>query len=429
MLRPGDLVDLTIEKPVAGGRMLARHEGQIVLVAGAIPGETIRARIDKVTRGVVMAETTEILDADAARRPVGSDPACGGQVYAHVAYPRQLTIKAAVVEDAFARIARMPVPSSVEVAASEERDYRMRSRLHVRGSEVGFFRENTHDLCDAAATGQLLPGAIDAARDVVREWPSHRLGRISAVEVSENLPGTERALHLELESGGPGVRATEFSEPVGVTGISAGTLSDRRVFVLEGEPYVSDPVEAIVAHSSAPPGTRLRRHAHAFFQANRYLLRALVGRVLAQVGEDPVLDLYAGVGLFAVALAATGRDRITAIEIDATSGEDLAANAAPFPSLRVVRGGVEQVLADRSLEAPGTVIVDPPRTGMSREALDGVLGCRAPRVVYVSCDVATLARDARRLVDAGYVLEHVEAFDLFPNTAHVEVLAVFGGLH
>jgi 23S rRNA (uracil1939-C5)-methyltransferase len=431
MLRPGELIDLTIEKPVAGGRMLARHEGQVILVAGTLPREKVRARIEKVTRGVVMAMTTEIVEADAERRQLEGDPSCGGQVYAHVNYPRQLTFKASIVEDAFARIARMPLPSSVRVAASEERGYRMRSRLHVRGAEVGFFREGTHDLCDAGATGQLLPGAVDAARNVVRQWSGQRSGRIAAVEVSENIPGSERAIHLELERGDSAPPTPMArSEDIGVTGISAGPASDGRAFVVAGEPYVSDPIDALVPNSSAPANATLRRHAHAFFQGNRYLVRELVSRVLAQVGGDPVLDLYAGVGLFAIALAAAGHDRITAIEIDATSAQDLAANAAAFPSaLHVVHDKVERVLAERNVDRPATVIVDPPRTGMSREALDGVIGCRAPKIVYVSCDVATLARDARRLVDAGYALEHVEAFDLFPNTAHVEVLAAFRGLH
>lgn len=439
MLRPGDLIDLTIDKPVAGGRMLARHDGQVVLVAGAVPGEKVRARIDKIARGVVHAHVQEVVDADADRRPVDGDPACGGQVYAHVRYPRQLTIKASIVDDAFARIARMRLPAPVRVAASEERGYRMRARLHVRGADVGFFREATHELCDAAATGQLLPGAIEAACRAAREWPWRQFGRIAAVEVSENVPGTERALHLELAVQGDSPRITNlvkmgsdpifagFAQTVGVTGISAGSASNGRALLVAGEPYVSDPIDALVPNASAPAGAGLRRHAHAFFQGNRYLLRELVARVLAQVGNDPVLDLYAGVGLFAVALAAAGRERITAIEIDATTAQDLAANAAAFPSaVRVVHDRVEQVLAGK-IAAASTIIVDPPRTGMSREALDNVIALRASRLVYVSCDVATLARDARRLVDAGYALGHTEAFDLFPNTAHVEVVAVFDG--
>jgi 23S rRNA (uracil1939-C5)-methyltransferase len=169
----------------------------------------------------------------------------------------------------------------------------------------------------------------------------------------------------------------------------------------------------------------LRRQARSFFQANRYLLEHLVARVIERVPPRPVVDLYAGVGLFACALAAVGRDAITAVEGDPVSAEDLQANAAPLPAVRVRDVAVERFLREPGIERPATLIVDPPRTGMSREAVVGILHWRPPRVVYVSCDVATLARDARRLVDAGYLLTHLECFDLFPNTPHVEVLAVF----
>src|SRR5262249_27898889 len=155
-------------------------------------------------------------------------------------------------------------------------------------------------------------------------------------------------------------------------------------------------------------------------QANRYLLPTLVSHVTQHVGPGPVLDLYAGVGLFALSLAALGRDRIIAIERDPTSAQDLRFNAELFPSqVRVEHSSVEQYLTSASAtdatDAPGaTRIVDPPRTGMSREALAAIIGLRAPRLIYVSCDVATLARDLRRLLDSGYTLAHLEAFDLFP---------------
>ena len=167
----------------------------------------------------------------------------------------------------------------------------------------------------------------------------------------------------------------------------------------------------------------LQRNVRAFFQGNRYLLPALVARVLSLVEPGPVADLYAGVGLFGVALAATGRGDITAVEGDRTGAQDLRANASPYgAALTVVHQSVEAFVA-RPSTPPGTsLIVDPPRTGMSREAMDGIVHFRAPSILYVSCDVATLARDVRRLVESGYLIDHVEAFDLFPNTAHVEAV-------
>ena len=169
----------------------------------------------------------------------------------------------------------------------------------------------------------------------------------------------------------------------------------------------------------------LTRHVQSFFQGNRWLLEPLAARVLAQVPDGRVIDLYAGAGLFSVSLAASGRCSITAVEGDRFSARDLKHNAAPFAGVMTVsHASVEQFLASGAIRDARTAVLDPPRTGVSGEAISGILALKVPRVVYVSCDVATLARDVKRFVQAGYRLEHIEAFDLFPNTAHVETLAV-----
>jgi 23S rRNA (uracil1939-C5)-methyltransferase len=127
-----------------------------------------------------------------------------------------------------------------------------------------------------------------------------------------------------------------------------------------------------------------------------------------------------------LALRALGRDDVTLVEGDPISGADLQNNAEPFqPHVRVERSSVEAFLAGRRALKPATIVMDPPRTGLSREAVAGVVAMNVPRLVYVSCDVATLARDARALVDAGYALSQIKGLDLFPNTAHVETVVLF----
>jgi 23S rRNA (uracil1939-C5)-methyltransferase len=141
--------------------------------------------------------------------------------------------------------------------------------------------------------------------------------------------------------------------------------------------------------------------------------------------DGHVVDLYAGVGVFSVAAASAGHTEMTAVEGDRSSARDLRHNArALAPRIHAKTVSVEQFLA-AARQTIDTVIVDPPRTGLSRDAADGVLRASPQRIVYVSCDPPTLARDARRLFDAGYALDSIRAFDLFPNTAHVETLAVF----
>jgi 23S rRNA (uracil1939-C5)-methyltransferase len=167
------------------------------------------------------------------------------------------------------------------------------------------------------------------------------------------------------------------------------------------------------------------RRASSFFQGNRFLIGPLVRRVIELAAGERVVDLYAGVGLFAVGLAATGV-RVVAVEGDASSGADLEANARPFRDrLHVERAAVEAVVGTALEPPPNVVIVDPPRTGLSPAALRGIAAWRAPRIVYASCDPPTLARDAARLATSGYALSSIECLDLFPNTAHVESIAVF----
>lgn len=412
--QPNEEIIVTIEKPVAGGRMLARHEGQIVLVAGAIPGERVRVRVNRVAKQLAFADTIDVLEQSADRRSSDADWACGGSLYAHIAYERQLKLKADVIKDAFARIAKMPLLMPVPVMPSQEEGYRMRARFHVEGGVFGFFREGTHELCDAGPTRQLSPETIDA---LGRLQAALKGAHAASCELSENIAATERAVLIEL---GSSEAAPPRVDPI--AGISGLLFVDRhrgQMIVSYGSPYVTDRI-GVSADSVA-----LTHHVESFFQGNRYLLADLVARVLAQIPHGTVTDLYAGVGLFAVPLAAQGHRHVVAIEGDRSSARDLESNAEPYsPAIRVHHLAVESYLQRRGVPPPDTLVLDPPRTGMSREAMSGILGLKVPRVVYVSCDAPTLARDVRRFYEVGYRLAHIEAFDLFPNTAHVEMLAV-----
>ena len=401
----GALIELDVTKPAAGGRMIARHAGQVVLVWGAIPGERVRARVERVSRAVAYADTVDVLAPSADRRAVAHDWRCGGSVLAHVAYPRQRQLKAEILADAFARIARYPIAPPA-VMASPERGYRMRARLHGRGGRVGFFREGTHDICDAAATGQLLPATCDWLEEVVQVLNRERLSGLAWLELSENIPGDQRACHFEVAEGEKRGRYAPLADLAGRE--VADTLHAR-----EGDPATA---------------VRLHRDARAFFQGNRFLLERLAQLVVSLVPPGPVVDLYAGVGLFGLSLAAAGADQVTLVEGDPISSTDLRRNAQPFGGrVRVERRSVESFLATAPAGplADGTLVVDPPRTGLSREALAAAVRLRPRRLVYVSCDPATLARDARALIDAGYALTSLAGIDLFPNTAHVEAVAVF----
>ena len=425
MVTIGDTLSLDIEKPAAGGRMLARHEGQVVFVAGAIPGERVRAWITNVRGGVGYADANTIEQPSPDRRTVEGDPACGGMVYAHVRYERQLALKAEIIADAFARLGRMPLGAPVAVRPSPETGYRMRARLHVRGGRAGFFREGTHDLCDAGPTKQLLPATSALLAALGDRLRAARVRDVRGIELSENVPGSERALLVDVapESGSAAAaRALGVFDDPGVTGV--GIMRGRQPLASRGAPFVHDTLRVEVEGQATD--VRLRRHAAAFFQGNRYLLATLASAVVSRLPRGRLVDLYAGSGLFGLAYAALGRGRVTAVEGDSVAGDDLRENAMPYAeAVLPVTTSVEEWVSRSFSAADATVLVDPPRTGMSAEACGAIARSEAPRIVYVSCDVATLARDARRFADAGYHLSDIEGFDLFPNTAHVETVVTF----
>jgi predicted RNA methylase len=274
-------------------------------------------------------------------------------------------------------------------------------------------RECSLELGAARATRQLLPATCVALDQLASALRSLGDSSVQAIEVSENSDASERVVHLDAARA-PGHTLDALGATPGLTGM---TVTPTRVAA--GDPHVRETL--LVGERPIV----LRRHVLAFFQGNRYLLPTLAGHVALLVGDaDRVLDLYAGAGLFSLAAAARGA-RVVAVEGDRTSAADLEANALAWHgTIEARHEPVEAYLAGRRAEA-GVVIVDPPRTGMSREALSGALALRAGRIIYVSCDVATLARDARQIVNGGYQLVAIEGFDLFPNTPHVECVVQF----
>jgi 23S rRNA (uracil1939-C5)-methyltransferase len=234
---------------------------------------------------------------------------------------------------------------------------------------------------------------------------------VGDIELAENIDASQRAVHFELLPDADASRLATLAQVDGLAGASCAHPENPRTIDLFGSPILSDTIR----------GRSLDRHVRSFFQGNRYLLAPLVDHVLGHVGEGPLVDLYAGVGLFSVTAETVGAGPITAVEGDRFAARDLRRNAT---DITVMAMPVEDYVG-RQGAAPATLIVDPPRTGMSKQAMAGVIRLGAARMIYVSCDIATLARDARLLLDAGYRIVDTRAFDLFPNTAHVETVIAF----
>jgi 23S rRNA (uracil1939-C5)-methyltransferase len=396
--------------------MLARHQGQVVLVAGAIPGERVRVHVDRRARGVSYAVVDEVLAPSDARRPGVGDPRCGGRSYAHIAYPSQLELKRAIVVDALARIGHCADATVLATVGSPEHGYRTRARLHVARGRVGFVREGSQDVCPFTE-GAVLSAPMTAALETMAARLDRSLKLLAEIDVVESVDATERAWTLRWL---PSPDARRAASRVGVfegwTGGWLETGSERRAL---GAPWVFDEL----------PGTagtlRLRHQPTSFFQGNRYLLSTLARMVVARV-EAPVIDLYAGVGLFGLLAAANALAPVELVEGEPSSAADLRVNCEAFgPKVTAVQHPVETYLRHHPPPRGATVIVDPPRTGLSAAVVAALAGRRVRRIVYVSCDPPTFARDARALIAAGYGLDGVQPLDLFPGTAHVELVATF----
>ncbi|MBL8135912.1 MAG: class I SAM-dependent RNA methyltransferase [Acidobacteria bacterium] len=412
MTQTGELLTLAIERPAVGGRMIARHGGAVVLVAGAIPGERVTARVERVQRRTVFARTVEVLEASPDRVAADAGLACGGHVFAHIDAPRQAALKAEMIADAFRRQGRLEI-EAVPVSTGPADGYRTRARVHVRRGRWGFFEDGSHALCDITASRQLRPesaAVLDRLCGAVAADPN----AAAEVEWAESVDGTRRVAHVALTAAGAALTLAPAD------GLDGASWSDVRGRMRQawGEPFV---VDTLGVAGGAAATVDVRHHVRAFFQGNRYLLQALVDDVVGRVTAPVVADLYAGVGLFSLVLAAQGR-AVEAVEGDDWAAGDLQANGGPTSRVHVHHRAVESYVQRTRLDAFGAVVVDPPRTGLAPEVTTALVGARVPRVVYVSCDPATLARDVRLFVDGGYAVRDMRAFDLFPRTAHVETV-------
>ncbi len=422
-VRLGDVLDLAIEKGVYRGLGLARHEGQVVFVPRGLPGDRVRARVEKVGRGFVRAGAEVLLSPAPERRqpPCPLFERCGGCAYQHLGYEAQLRLKEAVLRESLAR-AGTGWDGPIEVVASPETGWRSRARFHlqpVAGEwRLGLHEEGTHRVVDLDSCLQVTPGLVGAARGLLAALAAQPAWarRVSEIALAESDDGSARVGALAWEgdpADGSRLAAVASSAPR-LTGLGLATAEDRRYVGLHGSPYVETAVGDL----------RYRAHVLSFFQANRHLVGPLVERVREwSGGEGPVLDLFAGVGLFALALA-DGASGVIAVEQDARSSEDAEWNRerAGLDNVRIVRTEVAAALSALPAGEPERVVLDPPRTGAGPEVVRAIAERHPRLVVYVSCDPPTLGRDLAAFASAGYVPDRVAVFDMFPDTFHLETV-------
>jgi 23S rRNA (uracil1939-C5)-methyltransferase len=409
--------DWQIEKLVPGGSGFLRlSNGQGAFVSGALPGERIHVQQAEDHGGYLRATRWSLLEPSPDRVtpvcPVQSR--CGGCDWMTLDYPAQLSAKVGILRDALTRTGRFEsLPELAFVASDSPLAYRSRIRLHIVGGRLGFFAHGSRELVEipgcVVAQGE-LDSALRALRELLKPHAAELAG-LSELELRV-APGEQR---LSL-------RLIPESRPVDVSSrLLAALGSHFQVSIAEQATNA-----ALDQRFPLPGGVELRAPAAAFTQVNWSVNQRLVQAVLDGVSERAVLafcDLYCGAGNFSLPLFARGL-RGVGIEASklAIAAAERAANEQQLRSARFVAADVRTALAQLPQgERFDLVILDPPRTG-AREILPELIRRAPPYIAYCACDPVTLARDLRVLCDAGYVLEQVKGFDMFPQTHHFETL-------
>jgi 23S rRNA (uracil1939-C5)-methyltransferase len=423
-LRAGERFEVTVERAVYRGQGLARHHGQVVFVPRGLPGDRLQVRVVSVTPGYAKAEIEQVLAPGvgrvASRCPHFAD--CGGCAYQHLEPGAQAALKEAVLADALRRAGAAwdkPIP----VLPSPPEGWRTRATLHVdhapAGLRLGFHREGSHQVVDVERCLQLSPAMMAAARglrDALAARPAMARA-VRDVELAESSDGRRLVASLETafdprQAAGAAVLADCVPALTGL-GVMAGEGRRRRFLLLRGDPHVEATVH----------GIRLRAHIQSFFQANRFLVDALVQEVVDRTpAGGSVLDLYAGVGLFALPLGRRAEE-VRGLEISPSAVADARGNAeaAALSHVRIHAGDVRE-MAELPPRPDERVVLDPPRTGAGPEVVRMVAARRPASIVYVSCDPPTLGRDLKVFAAEGYVPASIAGFDLFPDTFHLETV-------
>lgn len=424
---PGQILDLRTEQLAYGGTAIARHEGRAVFVAFAAPDERVRAEVTAVEKNFLRARTVEVVDPGPDRveprcRHFGE---CGGCNYQHVSYDAQVRAKAAFVRDALVRIGRFSDREhDVVVHHAEPWHYRSRTQLKL-----------------TATSGMRSDGREGRLRKKERRRARHEQAAAEQEAITRGaLPkrpalGFHRAMtHSVLDLEECPVLAPELAQDLDqLRDAVAGLPRKQWPYQIEGScgidgaswaPDLPGMRKDLVEHEVL--GFRYLIEPESFFQGNRHLVQKLVEGGIGEERGGLAFDLYAGVGLFTLPLSRRF-ERVVSVEDErraATLGRvNVKTNGCD--NVHYVRKTTEQFLRSNK-ETPDLVLMDPPRLG-AKPALPMLLELGAARIVYVSCDPQTLARDLRTLVDGAggvaYELESVEAFDMFPQTYHVECVA------
>jgi 23S rRNA (uracil1939-C5)-methyltransferase len=378
------VLEVEVERILPGGMGLAHAGGKTVFVSLAAPGDRLRVRVEREQGNVLFASIEEIV----APSPLRIEPPCpyfgrcGGCDFQQLTYEAQLVAKAEIIRDCLHRIARLEsVPDFVVTPSPDNWRYRMRAMWQIDREQraIGYYERGSRRVCDVVDCAVLRPALQEKLEEVrATEWR----------RVPEGLK------HLDAVQGENGVSfAPAF----------AGFHTSELSLTVRGEVY--------------------HFNAETFFQINPSLLGPLIDFALGDALGESVLDLYCGVGLFTLPLARRFKS-VTAVEANSAAVRFARRNLqqAALTNARVITATVTDWFRNKPVGPVDFVLLDPPRAGAESAVIKGIIDLRPAAIAYVSCDPATLARDLKKLMAGGYAIDSMAAFDLFPQTHHVETV-------
>lgn len=384
--KPGDRLNVKIEKIVPNGYGLSFAEGLTVFTGLAAAGDELVVEIRQLKHNTAFAEIVEVVtpSLDRVEAPCVYFGACGGCDFQQLNYQAQLDAKLAIIRDSLTRIGKLERYPDIEMVPSPQQfDYRLRAQWHVNrpDKKIGYYRRNSHDLVDIERCLVLAP------------------------ELEDLLENTRRTLDWDAI----------WSDK---TQIDAALGDDGSVSLFSPEFSQN---AASVSYSAY--GERFFYSAQSFFQGNRFLVNELIKRAVGGAEGKNALDLYSGVGLFTLPLARHFKKVIGVEDNDqAVDFAEKNAEAAGLENVDFVRRSVRHYLNEKLPENTDFLLLDPPRAGAENDTIQNILKIGAKQISYVSCEPSILARDLRKFLEGGYLIDSITALDLFPQTHHVETV-------
>jgi 23S rRNA (uracil1939-C5)-methyltransferase len=409
-----DLLTVKLEKLIYGGDALGRAPDPLTLAAGravfvpfALPGETVRIHVIEEKRGHIRAELMEVLEPSPERimPKCGHFGVCGGCHYQHLSYQAQLQKKTDILRDQLTRIGKIQDPPVEPMVASpREWNYRNHVQFHLtRAGKLAYIDANSRGMLPISECH--LPEAL-----LNKLWPSLEFDPDLGLERISLRLGMDGETMLVLESDNPEPPELELE-----ANLSVVHLNGDDMVVMAGDDHMTISVK----------DRTFRVSAASFFQVNTWMAGKMVQHLLDHLPVSPkttMLDIYCGVGLFSSFFAARV-GRLIGVEASPSACEDFAVNLDEFDNVELYEAPAETVLPTLAV-SPDIVIVDPPRAGLEKRALEALLAHGPATIAYVSCDPSTLGRDASRLIAGGYRLVQVTPFDLFPQTYSIESISI-----